>query len=113
MVGSFLHYGREIDSAILPELDEIGTQQAYPATTTMKKCQRLLDYVNTYKNTSIIFLKSDVMLHDNSDTAYLVLPKARSRVAGHFKLTNNRKSPTFFCNGAVLIECKGLRHLFA
>ena len=51
--------------------------------------------------------------HVDSDAAYLVLPKARSRVAGYFQLTNQHTSPNFFCNGAILIECKGLRHVVA
>ena len=113
VVGSFLYYGRAIDSTILPALNEIGTQQAHPTTNTIKKCQRLLDYMYTYKNTSIRYHKSDMLLHVDSDAAYLILPKARSRVTGYFQLTNNIKAPTFFTNGAILIECKALRHVVA
>ena len=36
VVGSFLYYGRAIDGSILPALNEIGTQQANPTTTTIK-----------------------------------------------------------------------------
>ena len=54
-----------------------------------------------------------MVLHIDSDAAYLVLPKARSRVAGYFQLNNKQSSNKFFCNGAILIECKGLRHVVA
>ena len=54
-----------------------------------------------------------MILHVDSDAAYLVLPKARSQVAGYFQLSNDRKSPSFFLNGPIQIECKGLRHVVA
>ena len=54
-------------------------------------------------------------LHIDSDAMYLVLPKARSRGAGHIFLsdkppTSNTK-PTPTPNGAILIECKTLRNV--
>ena len=48
-------------------------------------------------------------LHIDSDAAYLVAPKARSRVAGYFQLTDH--PPTKLHNGAILVECKTLRHV--
>ena len=72
-----------------------------------------MDYLHTYSNASIRYHKSDMLLHIDSDAAYLVLPKARSRVAGYFQLTNRHDTNKYFTNGAVLIECKGLRHVVA
>ena len=55
-----------------------------------------------------------MILHIDSDVAYLVLPKSRSRVAGYFQLIDQpTKSPTSPCNGTILIECKGLKHVVA
>ena len=53
-----------------------------------------------------------MVLHIDSDAAYLVAPKARSRVAGYFHLSNhpNNKSKNTL-NGAVHVECKTLRHV--
>ena len=53
-----------------------------------------------------------MVLHIDSDAAYLVAPKARSRVAGYFHLSdhpNVTQHPKL--NGAILVECKTLRHV--
>ena len=53
-----------------------------------------------------------MILKVESDAAYLVLPKACSRAAGFFYLTNKpttKPHPTV--NGAVLIECTTLFHV--
>ena len=83
-----------------------------------------MDYVNTYPNAYIRYYASDMVLHIDSDAAYLVAPKARSRVAGYFHLSDNPRNfmsetrisdisktrkPTL--NGAIHVECKTLRHV--
>ena len=58
-----------------------------------------------------------MVLHVDSDAAYLVQDEARSRIAGHYILSSNpppapqipHKSP----NAPILIECKTLRHVVA
>ena len=48
----------------------------------------------------------------DSDAAYLVLPKARSRIAGYFRFLNNdHKIHRDKYNGAIHIECRSLRHV--
>ncbi|GFH62123.1 hypothetical protein CTEN210_18599 [Chaetoceros tenuissimus] len=50
-----------------------------------------------------------MILFIHSDATYLVLPKARSRIAGYYFLSNNvpdGEDPPL--NGAVLVECKKL-----
>ena len=51
----------------------------------------------------------NMILSIDSDAAYLVAPKARSRVAGYFQLN----SLPHIINGALLVECKALRHVVA
>ena len=48
----------------------------------------------------------------DSDAAYLVLPKARSRFAGYFRLLDHpsTRHKTLY-NGPILIECKTIRHV--
>ena len=48
----------------------------------------------------------------DSDAAYLVAPKARSRVAGYFQL-NSKPKPEFSeeINGAIVVNCTTLRHV--
>ena len=108
-VGSLLYYGRALDNTILPALNQIGTEQALPTTNTKQKLRRLLDYVATYPKAYLRFYASDMLLEIDSDAAYLVLPKARSRLAGYFRLLDKNKQ--FKYNGAILIECKTIRHV--
>ena len=48
----------------------------------------LLDYASTYPNAVIQYHDSDIVLHVDSDTSYLVIPYARSFTAGIFLLSN-------------------------
>ena len=76
-----------------------------------------MDYAATHPNTAIRFHASDMILHGSSDVAYLVLPKARSRMAGYFYLSNKPApppiKPTPKVNGAVHVECKTIHHVVA
>ena len=55
-----------------------------------------------------------MVLHVDSDAAYLIAPQAKSRVAGFYHLsTLPSKSKTPPMNGGVLVECKTLRHVVA
>ena len=87
VVGSLLYYSRAVDPTMLPALNEISAVQASPTEDTLKLCQMLLDYAATYPNAKVRFHKSDMILHVDSDAAYLVQPNARSRIAGSFKLS--------------------------
>ena len=55
-----------------------------------------------------------MVLTIDSDAAYLVElePQAYSRVIGYFQLNITNKYSKFV-NGAILIECKTLRHVVA
>ena len=112
VVGSYLYHARALDTSLLPAINEISRYQSQPTFDTKQKCQRLMDYVNTYKNVSIIYHASDMVLHVDSDAAYLVAPKARSHIASYYYVSNHPtkvKHPTR--NGAVLIECNTLRQV--
>ena len=108
-VGSLLYYARALDNTILPALNTIGTTQATPTHNTKLKLHRLLDYVNTYNRAYIRMYASDMILNIDSDAAYLVLPNARSRIAGYFRLLDKSPDSPYSHNGAILIECKTLR----
>ena len=107
-----MYYGRAIDYTILPALNDIASAQAQPTQRTRDKTQQLMDYLHTYPNAYLRYYASNMVLHVDSDAAYLVAPKARSRVAGYFHLSdhpNVTKHPKL--NGAILVECKTLRHV--
>ena len=71
-----------------------------------------MDFINTHDNAFLHYYASDMVLYVDSDAAYLVCPKARSLVAGYYYLSthpNISKHPHL--NGALLVECKTLRHV--
>ena len=116
IAGAFLYYGRAVDPTILPALTDIASAQSNPTTHTMDACHMLMDYLCTYPTATIRFYKSDMILYIDSDAAYLVLPQARSRIAGHFHLGNLPPRPPALppkssTNGPILTVCKRLRHV--
>ena len=113
IVGTFLYYGRAIDATILPALSELATTQANPTENTKKKAIMLLDYMATYPNAKIRFHASDMILHVDSDAAYLVAPNAKSRIAGYYYLGDRPEKQTNKINGAILVECRYLKHVVA
>ena len=112
VVGSLLYYARALDGTMLPALNTIGSEQAKPTEHTKHKCKRLLDYAATYPNAYIRYHASDMVLHVDTDAAYLVLPKARSRVAGYYQLLDYPTNQDSI-NGPLLIECKTIRNVVA
>ena len=115
IIGSLLHYARAVDPTILVALNELSTQQASPTVKSLKRLNHLLDYVATSPNTILRFHTSDMVLHMDSDAAYLAMPKARSRIAGHYYLSGHpfhipvdgQRKP----NAPILTECCTLRYV--
>jgi len=78
----------------------------------MQEIEQLLDYCHTYQDTIIRYYASDMVLHIDSDAAYLVAPKARSRISGFYKLsTHPSLCQTPPRNGPIFVECKTLRQV--
>ena len=107
-----MYYARAIDCTMLPTLAQIAATQANPTEKTRKAIQILLDYAHNYSQIFVRFYQSDMILTVDSDAAYYVLPKARSRYAGYFRLLNTPSNKNqHMYNGPLLIECKTLRHM--
>ena len=68
----------------------------------------LLDYLATHPDAKVRFYATDMHLYLESDAAYLVLPRARSRCAVYYYLGDRLKPPTdkTAINGAVRVLCK-------
>ena len=98
-----------MDSTLLLTLNQLETQQTLPTYNTLKYLHPLLHYAHTYQTIYLQFNASNKILHIDAGASYLVLPKAHSRIAGYFCLSNNDESLFSHGNGAILIECKGLR----
>ena len=53
-----------------------------------------------------------MILSIDSNAAYLVLPQAKSSIMGYFQLNSNLQHVEHpEVNGAILVECKALRHV--
>ena len=58
------------------------------------------------------FHTSDIALHVNSDSGYLVLPNAKSRVTQCFYLSDYPdKYILLALNRAILLQCKVIKHI--
>ena len=86
VTGTFQYHTRAIDTTMIVAVNELTSEQSKSTDKTIKKCNMLLDYAHTYLDPKIRYHASDMCLHLDSDAAYLVQPKARSRVAGHYYL---------------------------
>ena len=82
----------------------------------LKKNSMLLDYLSTYPDAKIRYHASDMVLTIDSDDAYLVSPKDRSRVAGCYHCSTHYSK---YCpsntlnNGPVHIKHKTLKRVVA
>ena len=112
--GTFLYYGRVIDPTILVALNEISTQQSSPTTATTQKADMIMDYLCTFPNATLRFYVGDIQICVESDAAYLVLPKARSRIVGYFYL-NTFKTPNKAYRDnlktPILTECATIKNI--
>ena len=97
---------------MLPALNTFAASQSSPTLETKGACNQLLDFCASHQNVFVRFYARDMVLGIDSDAAYLVAPKARSRIVGYFQLTSGFRSPTFI-NDPILIECRTLRHVVA
>jgi hypothetical protein len=73
---------------MLTALNAISEYQAQPTEQTKKNIDHFLEYCATHPDASIKYVKSDMQLWCDSDAAYLVAKNARSRIAGHFYLSD-------------------------
>ena len=107
MTGTLLYYARAVNSTILTALSSIATKQAKPTQETMKKVKQLLDYCATQEDAIITYNASKMILAIHSNAGYCNKKNARSRVGGHFFLSNNDQFPPN--NGAItnatIIKC--------
>jgi hypothetical protein len=81
-IGIFRYYADAIDSSISLVLSKLAVQQQHPTLATMATLDRMLNYIATFPNASIIYRPSDMQLAVHSDESYNSEPRARSRSAG-------------------------------
>ena len=87
---------------------------AAPTEATKKETEWLMDFLAHHPNAKIRYFAGNMQLSVDSDAAYLVVPGAKSRYAGHFYLQskphrlNYNKAPH---NAAIHTECKILKNI--
>jgi hypothetical protein len=96
---------------MLPALNDISRQQARPTQQTQKRVNHLLNYWSSNPDITIRYYASDMILHIDTDAAYLVMPNAKSRIAGYYYLSTDTTNPPH--NGPILVLCKTLQHVVA
>jgi hypothetical protein len=100
VLGTFLYYGRAVDSTMLTAISSIASTQAEPTEETMANIKLFLDYAASHQDAILTYQASDMVLIVHSDASYLSEPKARSRAGGHFFMSSDVTNP--HNNGAVL-----------
>jgi len=86
--GSILYYAQVLDYTMLPALSDISQTQAKPTEHTQDEMAMLMDYCATYLSSIIRFYASNMILHIDTDAAYLVAPGAKIRIPEHYYLSN-------------------------
>ena len=118
LIGSLLFYARTVDPTLLPTLNDIVAEQTQATIKTGKDVNKLLDYMNTNPNVTIVYSASDIVLHIDCDVSYRGLPHARDHAVGHYFLSNKSSNPLPLTtpprsNGPIYILCKRMRNILA
>jgi hypothetical protein len=82
--GILLYYARAVDPTVLMPLNDIATEKTKATEKTQAATNQLLDYLATHPDATIRYHASDMILHTHSDTSYLSVSHARSRLGGLF-----------------------------
>jgi hypothetical protein len=102
VLGTLLYWARAVNPKIIPVISALASEQATATETTVEKLTQLLNYCATNPNATIQYAASDMVLHIHSDASYLLEPKARSRIGGHFFLSSATNSTNPIHNGLIL-----------
>mmetsp|Transcript_13683 Transcript_13683/g.16644 ORF Transcript_13683/g.16644 Transcript_13683/m.16644 type:complete len:132 (+) Transcript_13683:573-968(+) len=71
-----------------------------------------MNFLPTHPNGIVRYHASDIVLHVDTDAAYLVLSNAKSRITVNFYLSSHpsQSSPPPL-NGAILVQCSTLKNV--
>jgi hypothetical protein len=112
IVSTFLYYSHAVNCTMLPALNKLSTQQSRPTQETINTANTLLDFASKYPQAKIHFHASDIILHVDTDAAYLVMPNANGCIAGFCYLsshpTSNQHPPI---NNSILVEYSTIKNV--
>jgi hypothetical protein len=110
VTGKFLYVGRAVDNTMLHALNELCIAATRGTKQTGMALEHFLNYCASNDSAEIIYRASDMILTIDSDAAYGVAPKSRSRAGGYHYMGN--KDGKLF-NGAIFILAKVIKHVMA
>ena len=88
-------------------LNDLAAAQSTVKRSAKGDLTQLLDYLSTHSNAKIRCYEIPMTLQIHSDASYLSAPKARSRAACFFFLSNNpAQLDQAKINGAIHVLCK-------
>ena len=114
IVGTFLYYGRAVETPTLVSLNDISAQQASPTEKKIKETHWLMDFLAFHPNATIRFFAGTMQLAVDSDASYLVAPGAKSSYTGYFYLKSNSHPKNYnkaSNNAAIHTECQTLHNV--
>ena len=101
------HYATALDNTFLIALNDLVAHQFTAKRSEKDALAQLLHYLSTHSSAKIRHYEIPLMLQIYSDASYLSAPKARSRAAGLFFLSDNpAQSCQAMINGAIHALCK-------
>ena len=114
IIGALLYYARAVDGTLMATLNELASAQSKGTQAAMQATKKLMDYFHTHSDAKIRYCTSQMQFHIHSDVYYLLGSKARSRLGGHFLLSDkfNPTSQTKH-NGAILVVAAILKNVMA
>jgi hypothetical protein len=104
--GKFLYTSRAIDGTMHHTLNELCIAATKGTQETQDALEYFLNYCATHPEAEIIYRASDMILTVDSDAAYQVAPKSRSRASGYHYLGD---MDGLLFNGAVFILAKVIK----
>ena len=110
VTGKFLFYARAVDPTMLHALNEIAMATVNGTEATLKATVHFLNYAASNPNAKLRYIASDMVLHVDSDAAYLVASQARSRAGGYHWMGNHDGK---LHNGPVLVLAKVIKNVMA
>ncbi len=75
VLGTFLYYGKAVDSTMLTAISSIASTQAEPTQDTMDNIKLFLDYAASNQDAILTYNASNIVLAVHSDASYLSEPK--------------------------------------
>jgi hypothetical protein len=107
-----LYYTREVYTTVIMPLNDIATEQTKATEKTQTVANQILDYLATHPDATIRYHKSDMILHIHSDTFYLSVSHAHSRLGGLF-YCRNKPPQADKLNGYILNAASVIKNVVA